>query len=627
MADKTPEQIAAEQALLASSEQKAVGNELEAFGKRLREIGNQRTSAISQSISKSVKKQIENIAQKPKDLGRAVYGSLPPIAQSILSGVGQIGSDLFSAFRGDAQSSGTNDMSAAERKQIKESEKSNSTLKSIEEKTDEQKESLEKLASFMKGESTQEYEEKREEEFKHKRLINAIDNIEPIDKETKTSIITGFAALKRLGRLLIAIPILLQKRITLLIAGFAKALLSPLKFISGAFKLMLKPFALLGRVLPLLLKPLALLASPFLLKAVAVIAAAFTLFKIFSGDNLQNIVGSITSAWQENILPGWQKLKDAFNIFKTSNFGAFLSDSFSAIGNTADTMKNLFDSAMNIFERFTSLMAQFIADIVESLGIAIGGTLTGISQMLSGDFVKGLLTIGESLLSGLMNIFDSAISNILRLFGLDEFFADDGSFLNFMVRIISNLVDGITDKFTEVVSNVREFLSKFTVDEILSAFSETIDGVRAFFDRIKEKFESMIPSWLKRDEDSGEIRVIQDVRESIDGARDSVGSFFTGVGDTVSESLSDTRDFFGNLNPFNRSQIEPIRNPSALVTGTATALTLREMMGETDPSREAPGFNQQINVNSDSSSNIVMPQHSPNGRIESAQDLYGAPSY
>lgn len=636
MVDKTPEQIASEQAISSSEEQKAAGKELESFGKRLREIGSQRSKAVSQAVSEGVKSQLKNIAQKPKDLGRAVYGSLPPAAQAVLSGVGSIGSDIFSAFRGgdSQQAESTVTQNAGSKKA---DEESHDTLKSIDDNTNEQKESIHNLVSFMKGQRLEEYEERREEEFKHKELINAIDNIETFDEETKTSIITGFAGLKRLGRILIAIPLALGltiKKVGLFLTVFTKALLSPLRFISGAFKLLLKPFALLGRVLPLLLKPLSFLASPLLLKAVGVIAAGLALFKIFSGDNLQNIVGSITSAWQENILPSLNKLKDSFNILKESKIGEFFSDTFSSIRIKLDTMKitikNLFDSAMNIFERFASLMAQIIADIVESFGIAIGGTLTGISQMLSGDFGEGLLTIGKSLLSGLMNIFDSAISNILKLFGLDEFFADDGSFLSFMVRIISNLVDGITDKFTEVFSEVKEFLSRFSPANILESFSETVESVKAFFDRIKQRFENMIPTWLRRDEDSGELNdLIQDINNSLNGAKDSVGNFFTDVGDSVSESISLTKDFLNRLNPFTGTQsLERIINPSALVTGTATSLTLTDLLEMMESQTQNPTPNvQQVNVNNNSSSNVVMPQHSPHSRVESAQDVYGSQAY
>ena len=491
MVDKTPEEIS----LKSSSEQEDTGSLLEQFGKRLRLIASERKNAIVKSTSSGVKSQIETVKDMPRSLGKAMFASLPPVAQTVVSGIGTLGSDAFSAARGNSKqqppsidSSNLGSTSAGESKQ-KTYHEEFEWLSVIAENTEETNISVKSLLEFMRGEKLQEYEEKREDDIKHDQLISALQgdgsvgsSFRGVDENDTSS---G-------GRtVLLGGP-----------RGLLKNLMKPLVAIGAAFKLLLKPFALLGKFLPLLLKPLAILASPILLTALAAITAAFTAFKVFSGDNLKQIVGSITSAWEDNILPAWNMLKDSFDMLKDSKVGEFLSGVFDSVKLVIDKVKEAFSAffsgVKDFFDNFTSAIAGFISGIIGSLGIGISGALTGIAQMISGDLLGGLLTIGKSLLEGVLNLFDSLVSNFLKVFGLDGFFQEDGSFLNFMTRVIFELVDSITEKFTEIVYNVREFLSNFKPSIILESFSETLDAVKSFFDSLRERFQSMIPNWAKR---------------------------------------------------------------------------------------------------------------------------------
>lgn len=520
MVDKTPEEIS----LKSSSEQEETGSLLEQFGKRLRLIGSKRKDALAKSVSSGVKRQIETIKDLPKNLGKAMFSSLPPVFRAAVSGIGSLGKDLFSRDSVSSKSfESTPSESISERSSSKKYYEEFEWLSVIAENTEETNINVKSLLEFMRGEKLQEYEEKREDDIKHKQLITALQSdrsesgVQSISEDGTSS--GGRTTVVPLGK------------------GLLKGLMKPLVAIGSAFKLLLKPFALLGKFLPLLLKPLLILASPVLLKVAAVIAAAFTLFKVFSGDNLEKIVGSIKSAWEENILPAWNMLKDSFDILKDSKVGEFLSGVFDSVKLVVDKIKDAFSAFFsgikNFFDNFTSAIAGMISGLISSLGIGISGALTGIAQMISGDLLGGLLTIGKSLLEGVLNLFDSLISNFLKVFGLDDFFQEDGSFLQFMTRILFELVDSITEKFTEIVYNVREFLSKFEPSAILESFSDTLDTVKSFFDSLRERFQSMIPNWAKR-----------------------LLGIETGSSDTLSESLQQQSS---DTMPITSTQVDPRR--------------------------------------------------------------------
>jgi hypothetical protein len=562
---------------------------------------------------------MSNIAQKPKDLGRALYSSMPPVIQAVLGGAGAIGSDIMGAFRGSPDS-------GAE-KENKTQEKTNDQLKEVAENTSETNDSIKNLIGFMKGNQLEEYEREREEQIKHEQLVNAIEDIgagESIEEESG-----GFFA-----------PI---------IKGF-KAIIATITKVALAIG--------------------AALAG--IIKAVAAIGLIFGIVKLLGSDNIEKIFTEIKKTWNEDILPAIMNIRDAIVEFWEGGFGDFVLGAWEKI-------KAGFVKIGEFFSNFGEGIANFLIDSVGILGDTLSGVFDGIASIFRGDFKEGIITIFKSLGSGIINLFDSLWTNVLSVFGID--FGEDGSVLGFMKRkftefgdFVKEGIDNITGFFRSIPERIRETVSG-KISQIVDFFSESVETITGFFSRIRERLTGLLPNWARRligvDEGSDQngTSVTDETRPASSGDMSpamKLRNIQAGVLDpkslttpilnellnTVFPSSAENRRHedakrlimmelqnrrstgpalsAGELAAFGLeggSGIEPIQNQSALISETANALTLQDiesMMGER---REPAPSMSQINVNSDSSSNIVMPQYSPNARPETAQDVFGQPAY
>jgi hypothetical protein len=354
MADKTPEEIATEQALTASQEQSAVAEELESFGKRLREIATGRMKAIKTTVSSSLKKQIKNIAQKPKDIARAAYGALPPVLQSVVSGVGELGSDIVGAFRGDSRSERT--PVATGRQESMDSDRSNGgvggnrSLEEIAKNTEETSNILKNLVNFFKGNQLEEYEREREEEIRNEKLLNAIrgDGVESEDGEKSSS---KFLA-----------PI---KKVFLAIKGlFSAALIKPLLIVGG------------------------------------VIAGIFGFVKLIGNDNVKKIFDTIKNIRIETILQSIVDIKDSIIEF------------FSSIWNTTkETFQNAVENVLSVFNMIKNTITEKISEIVEFFSNIIGVVTNFFSSIPE----KIRETIGGKI-EQIVNFFSESIETITGFF-------------------------------------------------------------------------------------------------------------------------------------------------------------------------------------------------------------------
>jgi len=211
--------------------------------------------------------------------------------------------------------------------------------------------------------------------------------------------------------------------------GFARVLLSVGKVL-GSVKLLFKSLAVGGVI------------------GIAIYGISEVLKDIGENEQFQSALTSISSLWNDKVLPTFNRIED-------------LLANISGLGEFA--------------ERLRTNVQDFVVNTLLVLSETVGSIFEGINQMLDGDFLGGTLTILKGLGTGLLSIFDSLVTNVLNIFGVD--FAEDGSFFGILSRKWSEMTQGVSDVWDNITTFIGEKFESFKsfMSPIIDAFSVITD--------------------------------------------------------------------------------------------------------------------------------------------------------
>jgi|TARA_R100000030_G_scaffold39004_2_gene29198 hypothetical protein len=223
------------------------------------------------------------------------------------------------------------------------------------------------------------------------------------------------------------------------------------------------PFRGMAKMLGLLLTPLSMAVGPLmttlkpLVKLLKVggpigllFGAMYAMFRdIGENEKFSATITTIKDTFNNNILPTFNAIKE--------NVNALLG--MEAVGTT-------FTSIGDWFTNFKTQIQDFVLENLANITETISGVLTGINELLIGDWKAGISTIGTSLFNGIKNFFDSAITNILEMFGAD--FGESGSFLGSIGGMIDTALVkmiGVWNGFTTGLKDKWEGLVNFFIGD------------------------------------------------------------------------------------------------------------------------------------------------------------------
>ena len=300
-----------------------------------------------------------------------------------------------------------------------------------------------------------------------------------------------------------------------------------------------------------ILAPITRLAALFAtgLRAVPLLGAIFLIYDIFKdigeNENFKATMESIKTTWNEKILPVFDKIKQTLtDIGDNKNF----SETFDKIKQFfVDFKTNVQDVALGTLDIFVT---------------TIGDVLTGIDQLLNGEFKEGFSTIGKALFDGVVNLADLLFTNILETFGVD--FGPDGTLFGFIGRKIEELTMGIQLKWLQFKNYVSGAWSDFTEDlkNLWLYFTDpnTEGSIPATFIKIKDdtiaKGVEIYTSIM------GKVNGLIDAIVSIIPSREDIGNYFRNI---LPESWL---DFFGLSGPLSsRLDTKGMTTGGAVATG------------------------------------------------------------
>ena len=217
-------------------------------------------------------------------------------------------------------------------------------------------------------------------------------------------------------------------------SGF-KGLLAP---ITAGLGVLLAPLTGLGKLL--------MRGGPIGL----VITGMYTLFKdIGENPTFNKTIEAIKTTWTDSIKPTFESIKNTL----------------SSLGEN-ESVSTTLNSIKEWFTNFKVQIQDWVLGNLEIITTTIAGVLTGVDQLLKGDWKAGLLTIGSTLFNGIKDFFDNTITNVLELFGVD--FGEGGTFLGAVGGIIDRMVikmTGMWNTFTTGVKDTWDGLVNFFVGE------------------------------------------------------------------------------------------------------------------------------------------------------------------
>ena len=217
-------------------------------------------------------------------------------------------------------------------------------------------------------------------------------------------------------------------------SGF-KGLLAP---ITAGLGVLLAPLTGLGKLL--------MRGGPIGL----VITGMYTLFKdIGENPTFNKTIEAIKTTWTDSIKPTFESIKNTL----------------SSLGEN-ESVSTTLNSIKEWFTNFKVQIQDWVLGNLEIITTTIAGVLTGVDQLLKGDWKAGLLTIGSTLFNGIKDFFDNTITNILELFGVD--FGEGGTFLGSIGAGIDRMLvkmSGMWTAFTDGVKGAWDGLINFFVGE------------------------------------------------------------------------------------------------------------------------------------------------------------------
>lgn len=301
-----------------------------------------------------------------------------------------------------------------------------------------------------------------------------------------------------------------------------------------------------------ILAPITRLAALFAtgLRAVPLLGAIFLIYDIFKdigeNENFKATMDSIKTTWNEKILPIFDKIKQTLtDIGDNKNF----SETFDKIKQFfIDFKTNVQDVALGTLDIFVT---------------TIGDILTGVDELLNGEFLTGFKTIATSLFEGVVNLADLLFTNILETFGVD--FGPDGTLFGFIGRKIEELTMDMKLKWVQFKDYVSGAWSDFTEDlkNLWLYFTDpnTEGSIPATFIKIKDdtiaKGVEIYTSIM------GKVNGLIDAIVSIIPSKEDIGNYFRNI---LPESWL---DFFGLSGPLSsRLDAKGMTTGGAVATGS-----------------------------------------------------------
>lgn len=281
-----------------------------------------------------------------------------------------------------------------------------------------------------------------------------------------------------------------------------------------------------------ILAPITRLAALFAtgLRAVPLLGAIFLIYDIFKdigeNENFKATMDSIKTTWNEKILPIFDKIKQTLtDIGDNKNFG------------------ETFDKIKQFFVDFKTNVQDIALGTLDIFTTTIGDILTGVDELLNGEFLTGFKTIATSLFEGVVNLADLLFTNILEMFGVD--FGPDGTLFGFIGRKIHELTLGMKVKWVEFKNYVSGAWSDFTegLKNLWLFFTDpnTEGSIPATFIKIKDdtiaKGVEIYTSIM------GKVNGLLDAIVSIIPSKEDIGNYFKNI---LPESWL---DFFGLSGP------------------------------------------------------------------------------
>jgi hypothetical protein len=247
----------------------------------------------------------------------------------------------------------------------------------------------------------------------------------------------------------------------------------------------------------------------------------FSVFKdIAENETFINALEGVKRAWNESIVPTFERIRDLFRNFIESETGV-----------------SILENALQAWETFRLTLQNIVSSTIESLSRTVEDLFEGVNLILDGDFVGGAEKIITGLVTTILglpaDLLKNAVAWVIGKLGFNET-ADilrEFSFTDLFRQIISSVfngaksaVDVIKDLFTfgEEDMTALGLLGKLT-DLVYAPVNMAINFVRGIFgfdesdepfklqDFIQEKISSIIGSIAQI---FSFIPSIEDIRDS-----------------------------------------------------------------------------------------------------------------